>query len=315
MSPRNVIIDCDTGMDDAQALLFALRAPQFNVVGITNVAGNVSIGKVVRNTLVVVEHSGKTVPVYEGAYCPLLGSPETAEYVHGSDGLGNIGFPEPALKKADEHAVDYLVRTYMEATEPIELITLAPLTNIAMALKMERRLEERIPSLVMMAGAADAGNTQPMSEFNVVADPEAAEIVFKSRIPNKVMVGLDPIRKVGFYPEDVKKLKASPQPWCQMAAKLLDFTHNRYQQATGRVHPASPPDLAAMAVALDPNLATSELLHVTVETRGIYTRGMTVVDRRPFRGVFRPSPEPNINVVWSIDDERYRQLVLDTWLA
>jgi len=99
-----------------------------------------------------------------------------------------------------------------------------------------------------------------------------------------------------------------------MAAKLLRVNLNRYKQATARDLPATPPDLAAMAVALDPSLAVTEMLNVTVETAGVHTRGMTVVDRRPFRGVFRPAPEPNINVVWTIDEVRYRKLVLDAWL-
>ncbi len=141
MQPKNVIIDCDTGVDDALALLLALRSPEFNVLGITCVAGNVPIDKVVRNTLVVVEHSGKVVPVFRGAFRPLLGPSETAEYAHGSDGLGDIGFPEPMLQENSEHAVDFLVRTFMEATEPIDLITTAPLTNIALALQKGRYLE------------------------------------------------------------------------------------------------------------------------------------------------------------------------------
>ena len=315
MQPRNVIIDCDTGVDDAQALLLLLRTPGINVLGITCVAGNIPINKVVRNTLVVVEHSEVIVPVYQGAYRPLLGMEETAEYVHGMDGLGDIGFPDPKIEKNAEHAVDYLVRTFMESKTPIDLITTAPLTNIALALQMERHLADHINSLVMMAGAVDSGNTTPFAEFNVYADPEAADIVFSSRIPNKVMVGLDPIRKAGLYAEDVDKLEASNKPWCQMASKLLRQNLDRFKKATGKELPATPPDLAAVAVAIDPALAQGEMLHVTVETTGVRTRGMTVADRRPFRGLFRPATEPNMNVIWNIDEARYRKMVLDTWLA
>ncbi|MEI7844879.1 MAG: nucleoside hydrolase [Chloroflexota bacterium] len=315
MQPRNIIIDCDTGVDDAQALLLLLRTPGINVLGITCVAGNVPINKVVRNTLIVVEHSGVSVPVYEGAYRPLLGIEETAEYVHGQDGLGDHSFPEPQIHKHPEHAVDFLVRTFMESSEPIDLITTAPLTNIAQALQKERHLADHINSLVMMAGAVDCGNTTPFGEFNVFADPEAADIVFSSRIPNKVMVGLDPIRKAGLYQEDADKLKASSQPWCQMAYTLLQANLDRYKKYLGPNYPATPPDLAAVAVALDPSLAEGEMLNVTVETTGLRTRGMTVVDRRPFRGVFRPAPEPNMKVIWKIDEARYRKMVLDTWLA
>jgi inosine-uridine nucleoside N-ribohydrolase len=317
MKKRNVIIDCDTGVDDALALLLALRSPDFNVLGITNVAGNVPIDKVVRNTLVVVEHSGKQVPVHQGAYRALLGAGETAEYAHGQDGLGDIGFPEPKIDRSSEHAVDYLIRSFMESTQPIDLITLAPLTNIAIALQKERRLEERINSLIMMAGGIECGNSTPAAEFNVWADPEAADIVFRSRIHRKTIVPLDPNRQGGgIYPEDVDRLETSNQPWCRMAAKLLRVQLKRWENvATQKVMPATPPDLAAMGVALNPALANIELMNVVVETSGKHTRGMTVIDQRPYRGVFRPAPEPNINVVYTIDNPRYRKLILDTWLS
>ncbi len=313
---RNVIIDCDTGVDDALALLLALRSPDLNVLGITNVAGNVPLIKVVRNTLVVVEHSGTQVPVYEGAYRSLVGAGGTAEYAHGSDGLGDIGFPEPRIVKNAEHAVDYLVRTFMETTEPIDLITLAPLTNIALALAKEPRLEERIHSLVMMAGGIENGNSTVSAEFNVWVDPEAADIVFRSRIPRKTMVALDPIRQGGgILPEDVETLAASAHPWCRMASLLLRAQQKRWQQFTGEIGPVTPPDLAAVGVAIDPSLAAAEMLRVDIETAGVHTRGMTVVDRRPFRGVFRQAPEPNVNVVRTIDNPRYRRLVVDTLLG
>ena len=316
MEARNIIIDCDTGVDDALALLLALRSPAFNVLGITNVAGNVRLNKVIRNTLVVVEHSGKQVPVYPGAYRPLVATGETAEYAHGSDGLGDVGFPEPGITSSQVHAVDFLVDTFLNATEPIDLITLAPLTNIALAIEKEPRLEERINSLVMMAGGINAGNTTAAAEFNVIVDPEAADIVFSSRIPRKTMVALDPILQGGgIYPEDVDSLEAADKPWCQMAAKLLRMQLERFLKFTGQALPVSPPDLLAMGVALDPTIAKAEMMHVVVETAGTYTRGMTVVDKRPFRNVFRAAPEPNIEVVLSVDNARYRQLVLNTWLS
>ncbi|MCL4561535.1 MAG: nucleoside hydrolase [Chloroflexi bacterium] len=314
MPPHNVIIDCDTGVDDALALLLALRSPEFNVLGITNVAGNVPLNKVVRNTLVVVEHSGKNVPVYQGASHALTGGAETAEYAHGSDGLADIGFPEPKLVKQEEHAVDYLVRTFMESAEPIDLITLAPLTNIALALLVEPRLEEHIHSLVMMAGGISGGNTTPAAEFNVWVDPEAADAVFRSHIP-MTMVALDPIRQGGgIYPEDVDRLEKCGASWCWMASRLLRVQRTRWEEYLGHPTPASPPDLAAMGVALDPTLAEAQMLPVVVETGGKHTRGMTLVDRREGRMRFRSGQEPNVNTVLSIDNARYRKLVLDTWL-
>jgi inosine-uridine nucleoside N-ribohydrolase len=192
LRPRDVIIDCDTGVDDAVAILLALRSPALSVLGITTVAGNTTLDRVVRNTLVVVEHSGRAIPVYAGCQRPLLVELHTAPYAHGSDGLGDIGFPQARPRPEREHAVEYLVRTCMEAVEPIEVITLAPPTNLAMALRREPAIEERGGALVMMAGGLAGGNATATAEFNVWVDPDAADLVFRSRIP-KTMVALDPI--------------------------------------------------------------------------------------------------------------------------
>ena len=315
MDRRNVVIDCDTGVDDALALLLALRSPAFNVLGITTLAGNVGLDKVVRNTLIVVEQSGTHVPVYRGTATALLGPGYTAEYVHGGDGLGDIGFSDPQATPADGHAVDFLIQTFMDATEPVELITLGPLTNVAMALIKEPRLEERIPSLLMMAGGITNGNSTAAAEFNIYVDPEAADIVFRSRVP-KTMVALEPIRDgATLAPEDVQQIEARDTPWCQMAGRLLRFQLDRYQQAFGEPMPVSPPDPGAMAVAIDQGLAESEMYHVAIETKGQHTRGMTLVDRRHWRGKFRPSPEANVRVVNRIDQPAYRSLWLDGFAA
>jgi len=165
----------------------------------------------------------------------------------------------------------------------------------------------------MMAGGIVNGNKTPAAEFNVWADPEAADLVFCSGIPLKTMVALDPIRQGGgITPEDVSVIEQSDAPWSQMAARLLRVQLSRWEKFTGQARPASPPDLAAMGVAIDPSLARAEMLHVVVECGGNHTRGMTVVDQRPFRGVFRSAPEPNIQTVLTIDNARFRRLVVDT---
>jgi inosine-uridine nucleoside N-ribohydrolase len=315
MKPRNLVIDCDTGVDDALALTLALRSPEFNVLGITCVGGNVPLAKVVRNTLVVVESSGKKAPVYAGASHPLMIKLNTAEYAHGSDGLGDIGFPDPQGKAEKKHAVDYLIDTFMEATEPIELVTTAPLTNIALALVKEPRLEERIPSIVMMAGGIYGGNSTAMAEFNVWVDPEAADIVFRTRIP-KTMVALDPIRQgSGITVEDVEELEKSETPWCKLASRLLRRQLEMWKAWSGEYTPATPPDMAAMGVAIDPSIAHSEMRLVTIECRGEHTRGMTVVDNRMRGKSIEGREKPNTNVTFTIDNIRYRKLVVGTLMA
>jgi inosine-uridine nucleoside N-ribohydrolase len=280
------------------------------------VGGNVPLAKVVRNTLIVVEHSGKKAPVYPGAVHPLMVTLNTAEYVHGSDGLGDVGFADPQSKPENKHAVDFLIDTYMSATEPIELITTAPLTNIALALVKEPRLEDRIPSMVMMAGGIYGGNSTAAAEFNVWVDPEAADIVFRSRIP-KTMVALDPVRQGSGIPvEDVEQLEKSDTPWCALASKLLRKQLEMWKEWVGSYQPATPPDMAAVGVALDPSIAHSEMRHVAIECKGDFTRGMTVVDHRINRKhVETSAPKANCNVTFTIDNDKYRKLVVDTLLA
>lgn len=323
MQAQAVIIDCDTGVDDALALLVALRAPAWKVLGITCVGGNVPLAKVVRNTLVIAEHTLRdvpcsapgSVPVYRGAAVPLLAPPLTAEYAHGSDGLGDVGFPEPQGTPAAEHAVDYLIRSFMETSEPPLLVTLAPLTNIALALLKEPQLQERIPRIVMMAGGITGGNTTAAAEFNVYVDPEAADIVFRSRIP-KTMVSLEPIRDGALLNEaEVAKIEACSSPWCWAMGRLLRQNLIRWAQFSGQPQPISPPDLAAVAVALEPELATSEKLHVAIETRGEHTRGMTLVDWRRLRHLMPNAMPPNVDVVTTINTARFQALVLGTLLG
>ncbi|HUV15440.1 MAG TPA: nucleoside hydrolase [Pelolinea sp.] len=318
---RNIIIDCDTGMDDALALLLALRSPEFNVLGITCVNGNVTLDKVVINTLKVVEHSGKSVPVYAGAVLPLLPEKsQNAPEIHGTDGLGNIGFPEPGLKAEKENAIDFIIRTLMDAKEPMDWITLGPFTNAALAVRQEPRILEKIKLLTMMAGAVDFGNTKPMSEFNVFADPEATKIVFDSEIP-KLMVPLDPLWHGGqVNREEIQQIAAREDlPWCRMASRLLarsiemaEGSRRKYAMGEGAV---APPDLLTIAVTIDPGIGHYENYQVFVETAGQYTRGMTMLDRRWNREFVDGRHANQMTVCLSADQKKYGALVVRTWLG
>ncbi len=313
MAVRNVIIDCDTGADDALALLLALRSPQLNVLGITCVAGNVPLDKVVPNTLRVVENSGKQVPVMAGASQPLLCPLQTAEVVHGSDGLGDLGFDPPKLQPSIEHAVAFLIRTATETKEPVEWIAQGPLTNLALALMREPALNRRIKQLTLMGGGITGGNTTAMAEFNIAVDPEAADVVLRSGIPT-TMVPLEPCMQDGhFATEDIEQLMGATNPWAAMAGQLMAWQMELFQRFGA--NQVTPPDPVAVAVAIDATLAEALDHHVVVELHGTHTRGMTVVDRRWFRR-FEPDAAPtNVNVVFKVDNERYRRLYLDTLLA
>ena len=318
---RNVIIDCDTGMDDAVALLLALRSPEFNVLGITCVNGNVGLDNVINNTLRVVEHSGKNVPVYAGYSQTLMrAGEEDAAAVHGKDGLGGLPFPAPKKKLEQEHAVDFIVRTLMNAEEPMEWITLGPLTNAAMAIRREPRIVDKVSMLTMMAGGVDSGNTSVMSEFNIYFDPEAARIVFDSSIP-KTMVPLDPLWAGGYLSEEnLEKIKADAgeKSWCDMASQIFGQTIEIMAELSRRQgferRFVSPPDLLAVAVAIDNSIAEIKEYPIFIETTGEYTRGMTVIDRRRFTHMDVDSKRDKVAVALTVDQEKYAGLVLDTWL-
>jgi len=307
---KNVIIDTDPGVDDAMALVLALRSPALNVVGITTVAGNLVLEKTTRNALIVVEHCGRQVPVYPGATEPLIEPLDTAEHAHGKDGLGDIGLPDPKRLAESEHAVEFIIRTIMTSTEPTHLIALGPLTNIALALGRERGLQDRVRSLTMMGGSWSGGNLTPVAEFNTGADPEATDIVFRSRIP-KTMVALQPIGEGATIElEDVDRLESAGTPWCDLLARLFRKGLERWPRTKLTLC-----DPAAVGVAIDAGVADVELLPVAVETHGQLTRGMTVVDFRRGHGHQLGILEPNISVVLRFHSDRFRDLVMDTYLA
>ena len=318
---RNVIIDCDTGLDDAVALLLAIRSPELDVIGITCVNGNVSLDKVIKNTLRVVEHSGMDIPVYAGARTALIPdkSEDYASRVHGKDGLGGIPFPGPTTSIMPQHAVDFIVETIMNAEEPIDWITLGPLTNAALALLKEPLISRRVRMLTMMAGGVNAGNATPAAEFNVYADPEAARIIFDSDIP-KTMVPLDPLWDGGFLTkENVKQIAdASQHTWCDMASKIFQRTVKLVEELNRNpingVGTVSPPDLFAIAVAIDQKIAVIQENYVSLEIRGEFTRGMTVLDRRVY---YRIEDQPNrrkVKIALSAHQKKYADLVMNTWL-
>jgi inosine-uridine nucleoside N-ribohydrolase len=320
--PRNLIIDCDTGLDDAVALLLALRSPEFNVLGITCVNGNVNLNRVVINTLKVVDYSQNIVPVYAGASsCLLPEYSEDASQVHGSDGLGGLPFADSERSADSEHAVEFIVRTIMSAREPIDWVTLGPLTNAALALRREPRIANNVRMLTMMAGGVHSGNTRYMSEYNVFADPEAARIVFDSPM-DKTMVPLDPLFNGGHLnKEDISRIREAgkEKPWCDMAAQIFDRTvrvvHELGRKQVIEEGAVSPPDLLAMAIAIDPSFGLCEDYQVFVETRGEYTRGMTVVDRRKYNRVKVHPDRKDVRVVMAADQKKYSNLILKTWLA
>lgn len=305
---RRFLIDTDTASDDAVALLMALRHPGIQVDAITVVAGNVPLDKGVQNALYCVERSGRQVPVHAGCATPLVAPLRTAEYVHGQDGMGDIGLPLTGRTPAAGHAVDVLVeRILAGAPGELTLVTLGPLTNVALALKREPSIATRLREIVIMGGTGDAvGNVSAVAEFNVWVDPEAAEIVLASGA-RLVLVGWDISRKYATIDAAAAAELRKVGPLGELA---VDIQGVLTAFATNQSHLAGfdLPDPIAMAVAIDPAIATTVVhRNVVVETAGVYARGQTVVDHIGFS-----KREPNVHVVLEASRGGFIRLLHET---
>ena len=277
--PRKLLIDTDTASDDAVALIMALRSPAVEVVAITTVAGNVAVDQATRNALFTVELCGADVPVFQGAAGPLARPLHTATWFHGEDGLGDHGYA-PRVRTADPmHAVDAIVAAVNQYPN-IEIITLGPLTNLALALTREPRIIESIGRTVIMGGAPCCeGNVTPAAEFNIWVDPEAARIVFRSGLKTE-MIGWQLSRGEAVVgASDIESILALENPLAHFAIACNSTGAAAYLEQTGE-RGISLPDPIAMAVLLEPALALQSSSHyVDIETASELTRGMTVVDR------------------------------------
>jgi len=278
-SRRTVLIDTDTASDDAVALIMGLRSPLVNVAAITVVAGNVPVEQATRNALYTVELCNSHVPVYPGAAKPLTRELQIAAWFHGADGLGDHGFCPVARNCEPLPAVEAIIRTIAQ-NPGIEIVTLGPLTNLALALTREPGIAANVSRCVVMGGAAcTEGNVTPAAEFNIWVDPEAARIVFLSGLPIE-MVGWELSRHDAVLnQQDVAEIRALKTPFADFAIQCNSTAMASYYRQTGE-HGISLPDPVAMAVLLKPELVLSSSEHfVDIETTSELTRGMTVIDR------------------------------------
>jgi purine nucleosidase len=278
-SSRKILIDTDTASDDAVALMMALRSPQVTVLAITVVAGNVAVEQGTRNALFTVELCDSAVPVFSGAAAPLIRPLEDATWFHGLDGLGDHGYQPAARAAEDGFAVDAMVRI-IQANPGLELITLGPLTNLALALCQWPQLATNVSRCVVMGGAPCCeGNVSPAAEYNFWADPEAARVVLRSQLPIE-LVGWQLSRGAAVVnSHDIEEILALRTSFADFAIRSNDTAANAYRTQTGEEGIALP-DPTAMAILLDPALAlvfSGHYMDVQVDS-GI-TRGMSVVDR------------------------------------
>lgn len=315
---RRILIDTDTASDDAVALTMALRSPQVEVLAITVVAGNVALEQATQNALYTAELCGAAVPVFPGAAKPLLRKLEMADWFHGRDGLGDHGYAPSKYKAENESAVSAIIRI-ISANPDIEVITLGPLTNLALALLQDPKLVANVSRFVAMGGAPCCeGNVTPAAEFNIWVDPEAARIVFRSGLPIE-MVGWQLSREPAVLNgEDIQRVQCLATPFGDFAIRCNSVAAEAHHRQTGETGIALP-DPVAMAILLDPSLCLeASQHHVEIETTSELTRGMTVVDRLGVASDSRNeqvwsdalrSPA-KITVCWKLDVDGWKSALL-----
>lgn len=295
MPPRPIIIDCDPGVDDAIALLLAFASAEFDLLGITTVAGNVPLALTQANARRICHLAQRTdVPVYAGCPRPLLRSLVTAEAIHGAMGLQGADLPEPTLPLQSQHAVAFLIEQLTTTSIPITLATLGPLTNLAVALIQCPKIAQGIDQVVMMGGSLGSGNITPAAEFNIYVDPHAAKVVVDAGLP-LTMIGLDVTHQVVTTPDRLAALEALGNPVGKAAAGMLRY----YGQPDVERHGlAAPPlhDPCVIAYLLRPDLFTGRPMHLAIETEGTLCLGRTVAN-----GYLAPTAPANATVIETAD--------------
>jgi purine nucleosidase len=314
---RNFLIDTDTASDDAVAIIMALAAPDVRVLGLTTVAGNVSLEQATRNALLIADICGSGVPVFAGARAPLIRAHEHAHWFHGTDGLGDHNYPTPKRAPEREHAVDAILR-FARAEQDLTLVTLGPLTNVALALARDPSIEGRIGRCVVMGGAPCCeGNVTPAAEYNIWVDPEAARAVFRSKLKIE-MVGWHVSRGPSVLDDaEVGAIEALGTAKARFAIESNSRAREAYRIQTGETG-LSLADPTATAIALDRSVGLSWSRHrVAIECASELTRGMTVVDRLGVNSdaingpVWGPAAgeSDGADIVWTFDSARFKAML------
>lgn len=317
-----VVLDVDTGVDDACAILLAALHPALDLRAVTCVGGNADVDTVVTNTLTVLEAAERPeVPVARGASRPLLEEPVDARHVHGQDGMGDLDWPRSTRRPDSRHAVELLRDVLLDAAQTgdpdarVTLVPLAPLTNIALLLRTYPEVAAGLREIVFMGGAAQVGNATASAEFNVFHDPEAAAVVLDACADLEVpvtMYGLDVFYAPRVTQAVARQLaSAGGGGASELAGLLVDFQCERFGSDSATIG-----DAGAVCAVIEPAGVRRERLPVRVELAGSWSRGRTIVDRRDWRGDLSHDPHGqarvNIDVCLEVDAQRYATLWLDT---
>jgi purine nucleosidase/pyrimidine-specific ribonucleoside hydrolase len=299
-----VLLDCDPGHDDAVAIWLAAASPAIDLLGITTVAGNQTLPKTTLNARRVCTVAGITsVPIAAGRAQPLHGRLRAAADIHGESGLDGPVFGEPTVQAEPVGAVEFLRRVILDANRPVTLVATGPLTNVAALLLAHPEVAGRLREIVIMGGSTERGNVTPYAEFNVHADPEAADIVVRSGLP-VTLCGLNVTHRALATSDALDRIAAVGTPLARICVELLIFFADRYRRVFGF---DAPPlhDPVAVARVIDPTVVPVVRANVAIELAGTHTRGATVIDLHGVTG-----RQPNTRVAISLDADRFWELIV-----
>jgi purine nucleosidase len=299
---KKVIMDVDTGIDDALALSYAVRSPELEVIGVTTCFGNTSLEDATINTLKVLELLESDIPVVPGASKPLFRGhlKGKATMVHGEDGLGNNQIPSPTRMPLDTNASEFIVSKVHELPNQVTIITVGSMTNLALAIMKDPEITKLVEQVVIMGGAVQfPGNVTPMAEANIYADPEAAEFVFRSGIPIR-LVGLDVTMKTLLARKHLTSWRDKNTKLSRFLADVTDFYIQAYQRFYPDIDGCALHDPLAVATVIDPTFVKMVPMHVQVDVEGDLSIGRTIADLRG-----KPAYPPNMDVCLEVDVDRF----------
>lgn len=298
-----VILDGDPGHDDAMAWMLAQSSDRLDIRCVTSVSGNQTIEKTTYNAQRIMTLLGIRAPLAMGLPHPLVAEAMAAPSVHGESGLDGPVLPEPGVFPEAGPSIELMARVLRESAQPVTLVPTGPLTNVAALLLAYPELKEKIGHISLMGGGIGHGNWTPAAEFNILVDPEAADVVFRSGLPI-TMAGLDVTEQALIFPEDFERVRAVGNPVASVVADWLEFFYGFHRDlgyAGAPVH-----DAVAVAALIRPEIFQFEDMYVEVETAGAYCRGATVGDRYHLTG-----KAPNARVIMGLDREAFAQLLVD----
>ena len=300
-----IILDCDPGHDDAVAIMLVGKNPMFDLLGITVESGNQTLAKTGRNALNLCQYLNINVPVCLGASNPIIKEVEVCEAIHGESGLDGFDFPDLEIDFDSRHAVDFIIETILKSDEKITMVTTGPMTNLALAIRMEPNILNNIKEVVIMGGSYSNGNVTPAAEFNIFCDPEAAHIVFNSGL-KVTMVGLDVTRKVLVLPEIVERMAKIGNDASKLFTKLM-IVFNKNQKRVFGFDGAPLHDPVTIAYLIDPTLLEVDFVHCEIDISKGSSYGRTNCDIFGYLNLNK-----NTHVAKNIDVEKFWDIIEDT---